>query len=570
MTAKQRIARALPIANWLPSYNKTFLSGDLSAGLTVGVMLIPQGMAYAMLAGLPPIHGLYAVTIPLLVYAILGTSRQLAVGPVAMVSLLAAAGIGALEPQTTADYLTYAFTLAFLVGIIQLGMGILRMGFVVNFLSHPVLSGFTSAAAIIIGLSQIKHLFKIDLPRSEHAHEILWAMAHNIKDVHWLTFALGVAGIIIIKYGKKIHARFPAPLAAVVLGIVAVTVFGLDERGVVVLGEVPSGLPGLSMPSFDGSAWSQLFPVALAISLVGFAESFAVAKAIQQRHKDYELRPNQELIGLGAANIGAAFFQGYPVTGGFSRTAVNDQAGAKTGMASIISAALIVLTLLFLTGLFVNLPSAILAAVVLVAVSGLIDVKEPISLWKRDRTDFAMLLVTFLATLTLGIEAGIIIGMVLSLVAVIYRASRPHMARMGRIPGTKTYRNIDRFNDLEIDEHRLVVRIDGALYFANTEYIRSTMMRWMDGKPISEIVFDLSTVPHIDSSAAHTMHSWIAEWHQQGINIKLSGTHGPVRDILKTWDIVAQVGENQCYLSVDDAIEEMHDPTHQAYVLETR
>ncbi len=570
MTIRQRFGQAFPIAEWLPQYNKTLLSGDLSAGLTVGVMLIPQGMAYAMLAGLPPIHGLYAVTIPLLVYAMLGTSRQLAVGPVAMVSLLAAAGIGALEPQSTGDYLMYAFTLAFLVGIIQLGMGILRMGFVVNFLSHPVLSGFTSAAAIIIGLSQIKHLFKIDLPRSEHAHEILWAMAHNIKDIHWLTFALGAAGIIIIKYGKKIHKQFPAPLAAVVLGIVMVSAFGLDDRGVVVLGEVPSGLPGFSMPSFDGSAWAQLFPVALAISLVGFAESFAVAKAIQQRHKDYDLRPNQELIGLGAANLGAAFFQGYPVTGGFSRTAVNDQAGAKTGMASIISAALIVLTLLFLTGLFVNLPSAILAAVVLVAVSGLIDVKEPMNLWKKDRTDFAMLMTTFLATLTLGIEAGIIIGMVLSLITVIYRASRPHMAKMGRIPGTETFRNIERFDNLETDENRMVVRIDGALYFANTEYIRSTLQRWMNDKPINELIFDFSTVPHIDSSAAHTLHNWIDEWHQQDINVKISGTHGPVRDIFNTWNIVAQVGENQFYLSVNDAIKGHKDSKHQEYVLESR
>lgn len=570
MTAMQRIAKALPIAQWLPSYNKSFLSGDLSAGLTVGVMLIPQGMAYAMLAGLPPIHGLYAVTIPLLVYAMLGTSRQLAVGPVAMVSLLAAAGIGALEPQTTTDYLTYAFTLAFLVGIIQLGMGMLRMGFVVNFLSHPVLSGFTSAAAIIIGLSQIKHLFKIDLPRSEHAHEILWAMAHNIKDIHWITFTLGVAGIIIIKYGKKIHQRFPAPLAAVVFGILAVSIFGLDERGVAVLGEVPSGLPGLSTPSFDGSIWAQLFPVALAISLVGFAESFAVAKAIQQRHKDYQLRPNQELIGLGAANLGAAFFQGFPVTGGFSRTAVNDQAGAKTGMASIISTALIVLTLLFLTGLFVNLPSAILAAVVLVAVSGLIDFKEPMTLWKKDRSDFAMLLATFLATLTLGIEAGIIIGMVLSLVAVIYRASRPHMARMGRIPGTDIFRNIDRFSELEYNTDTLVVRIDGALYFANTEYIRSTLAKWMDEHPIKQMIFDLSTVPHIDSSAAHTLHNWVHEWQKQGIRIAFSGTHGPVRDTLKSWSIVMLVGEDQCYLSVNDALKEVHDPKHQAYVLEAR
>ncbi len=571
MSFKNILSNIFPIADWLPKYNKSYLSGDLSAGLTVGVMLIPQGMAYAMLAGLPPIHGLYAVTIPLLVYAFMGTSRQLAVGPVAMVSLLAAAGIGALEPQSTGDYLTYAFTLAFLVGIIQLGMGLLRMGFVVNFLSHPVLSGFTSAAAIIIGLSQIKHLFKIELPRSEHAHEIIWALVHNIKDIHWITFALGAVGIVIIKYGKKIHKRFPAPLAAVIFGILAVTFFNLDESGVVVLGSVPSGLPGLSMPSFEGHAWAQLFPVALAISLVGFAESFAVAKAIQQRHKDYELRPNQELIALGGANIGAAFFQGYPVTGGFSRTAVNDQAGAKTTLASIISAALIVLTLLFLTGLFVNLPSAILAAVVLVAVSGLIDFKEPVALWKKDRSDFAMLLATFLATLTLGIEAGIIAGMVLSLVAVIYRASRPHMARLGRIPGSNIFRNIDRFDELEMAKDTLIVRIDGALYFANTTFIRNSIESWLQNTTsTNRLVLDLSSVPHIDSSAAHALHEWIDEWQKSGMVVSLSGTHGPVRDILQKWRIIQQVGESQCYLSLSEAVDGVQDAEHLSYALEAR
>ena len=563
------LSKYIPALEWLNPYKKDNLSGDFSAGLTVGVMLIPQGMAYAMLAGLPPIHGLYAVTVPLLLYALFGSSRQLAVGPVAMVSLLAAAGIGALEPTGPESYLLYAITLAFMVGAIQFVMGILRLGFVVNFLSHPVLSGFTSAAAIIIGLSQVKHLLKIDLPRSEHAHEIIWAMFQNIGDLHWITFGLGVAGIIIIKFGKKIHARFPSPLVAVVVGIIVVSVFNLEESGVAVLGAVPSGLPGLSMPTFEAGAWSALLPVALAISLVGFAESFAVAKAIQNKHKDYQLKPNQELIGLGMANFGAAFFQGYPVTGGFSRTAVNDQAGAKTGLASVISAGLIVVTLLFLTGLFENLPTSILAAVVLVAVSGLIDFKEPISLWKKDRTDFFMLLATFAITLTMGIEIGIISGMVLSLIAVIQRASKPHMARLGQIPGTMVFRNIDRFQNLDVYDNKLIIRIDGSMYFANLEHIKSRLDSWVSESPkLEELIIDFSSVPHIDSSGAHALHDWIDDLQKSGISVSLCNMHGPVRDILHVWKINEQVGVERCFLSLEQAVEGNNGQDLSPYALQ--
>lgn len=552
----QRLKTFMPIFDWLPNYKKSWLSGDLSAGLTVGIMLIPQGMAYAMLAGLEPIHGLYAVTVPLLLYAVFGTSRQLAVGPVAMVSLLTAAGISALGPAGPAEYLLYAVTLAFLVGLIQAGMGLLRLGFVVNFLSHPVISGFTSAAAIIIGLSQIKHLFRINLPSSEHAHEVVYAIFQNIGDIHWVTFAIGLLGIVIIKYGKKIHKAFPAPLVAVVVGILLVWGFGLTANGVKIVGDVPGGLPGFSLPSFDTSGWVTLLPIALTISFVGFAESFAVAKTIQAKHKNYKLDANQELIALGASNFGAAFFQGYPVTGGFSRTAVNNDAGAKTTMSSIISAALVVLTLLFFTGLFYNLPNAILAAVVLVAVSGLIDVKEPIKLWKKDKSDFAMLMATFIVTLTLGIETGILTGMVLSLVMVIYRASRPHMAELGRVPGTNTFRNIKRFDDLEVRKEVLIVRVDGPIYFANVSYIHSKLLKWVArrGKNLKMIVLNMDSVTNIDSTGAHELFEWIQDWRAAEIDVSISGAKGPVRDKLHSWGLIHSVGADHMFLDDEGAM----------------
>ncbi|MEX2512427.1 MAG: solute carrier family 26 protein [Cyclobacteriaceae bacterium] len=545
-----KIKEYFPFLEWISQYSKNDFRGDIIAGITVGIMLIPQGMAYAILAGLEPIHGLYVVTVPLLLYAIFGTSRQLAVGPVAMVSLLTAAGIASLGADSPEEYLLYAITLAFLVGMIQFLMGFLRLGFVVNFLSHPVINGFTSAAAIIIGLSQIKHLFNISLPNSEHVQEMIIALYQNIGGVHWITLGIGILGIIIIKYGKNIHPFLPAPLLAVVVGILLVWGLDLTDHGVKIVGAVPSGLPGFSLPSFDLEGWVTLFPIALTISLVGFAESFAVAKTIQAKHKNYRLSANQELIALGIANFGAAFFKGYPITGGFSRTAVNNQAGAKTPMASVFSALLIVLTLLFFTGLFYYLPSTILAAVVLVAVAGLIDIKEPINLWKKDKTDFSMLLATFLVTLTLGIETGIITGMVLSLLVVIYRASRPHMAQLGRVPGTNIFRNIRRFKDLEIMDHLMIVRIDGPIYFANVEYIRDKMGKWLDERrdKTKMIIFNMESVTSIDSTGAHELYEWIINWRKNEIDVCITGTKGPVRDVLSRWNLIECIGADHVFM----------------------
>jgi SulP family sulfate permease len=552
----QNVKGYIPILEWLPKYQKSDLQGDISAGLTVGIMLIPQGMAYAMLAGLEPIHGLYAVTVPLILYAIFGTSRQLAVGPVAMVSLLTAAGIATLNASSPEQYLLYALSLAFLVGLIQFGMGLFKLGFVVNFLSHPVISGFTSAAAIIIGLSQIKHLFRINLPNSEHIQEMVVAIFQNIGDIHWITFGIGVVGIIIIKYGKKIHKSFPAPLVAVIVGIALVSGFDLTSQGVKIVGDVPSGLPSFSTPSFDLNTWRTLIPIALTISLVGFAESFAVAKTIQAKHKNYRLNANQELTALGIANFGAAFFQGYPVTGGFSRTAVNNDAGAKTTLSSIFSAILIVLTLLFFTGLFYNLPSAILAAVVLVAVSGLIDFKEPVHLWHKDKADFAMLVATFVITLTLGIETGIISGMVLSLLVIIYRASRPHIAQLGRVPGTNTFRNISRFNNLEVRDDLLMVRIDGPIYFANVEFIKDKLDLWISdkGKHVKMLVFNMESVTNIDSTGAHELNEWINTWRKSGMDISMTSIKGPVRDVLNRWALLESVGSDHIFLDDSTAL----------------
>lgn len=570
---KMTIKQFIPALSWLPNYKKKNLKGDISAGLTVGVMLIPQGMAYAMIAGLPPIYGLYAATIPLIIYALLGTSRQLAVGPVAMVSLLTAAGVGALAEGGTETYIMLAITLAFLVGAIQFLLGVFKLGFLVNFLSHPVISGFTSAAALIIGLSQLKHLLGINIPGSHHIHTILISAFEKFGEINWLIFAVGIAGIIIIKGVKLINKSIPGPLAAVLFGTLAVWGFGLADKGVKIVGEVPSGLPGFSLPSLDMVTLQSLVPVALAIALVSFMESIAVAKAIQAKHKDYKVLPNQELIALGMANIGGSFLQSYPTTGGFSRTAINDQSGANTGLASIISALLIVLTLLFLTPLFYFLPKAILASVIMVAVFGLIDVKEARHLWKANKTDFWMLVVTFIATLTLGIEQGIGLGVILSLVMVIFRTTRPHVAILGRVPQTTHYRNVDRFEGLEEPEGLKILRFDAQLYFANTSFFKDTLEELLaNHKNLKVLLLDFGTISQMDSSAIHALEEVVDDYRANGKEIYFSGVKGPVRDAMTRGHIIEKIGKQNFFMSKEDAVGFYRDQKNQttgSYILQT-
>ncbi len=572
------LKKVIPVLAWLPQYNRGHLKGDLAAGLTVGVMLIPQGMAYAMIAGLPPIYGLYASTIPLIIYALLGTSRQLAVGPVAMVSLLTATGIGALAQGGTETYIALAITLAFFVGLIQFLIGAFRLGFLVNFLSHPVISGFTSAAALIIGLSQLKHLLGIEIGQTHHVHEIIIQAIEKFSEVNWVTMAIGLGGIAVIILAKKINKSIPSQLLAVVFGILLVWLFGLTSSGVKIVGEVPSGLPSFSTPTWSGESLKSLLPVALAIALVSFMESIAVAKAIQAKHNDYQVDANQELMALGLANVGGSFLQSYPVTGGFSRTAVNDQAGAKTGLSSFISAILIILTLLFLTPLFYYLPNAILASVIMVAVFGLIDYKEAIHLWRTDRSDFLMLTVTFMATLTLGIELGIGIGVLLSLAIIIFQTSRPHIAVLGNVPNSHFYRNKDRFKDVICDNTLLIVRCDAQLFFANMDYFKETLKNLVaeKGNKLEAIIINGESINQIDSSALHELDRMITDYKSRKITWYFTGLKGPVRDAFQKVGLIEKVGANHFFMSVHEAVKFHTDGResnlniqHQTYTLQS-
>ncbi len=562
----------LPFLDWLFPYDKRNLSGDFSAGLTVGVMLIPQGMAYAMLAGLPPIYGLYASTIPLIVYALLGTSRQLAVGPVAMVSLLISSGVGSLAAIGSPEFVTYAILLAFMIGVIQFVMGIFRLGFIVNFLAHPVISGFTSAAAFIIGFSQLKHLLGINLPRGK-VHEILLGVLDHIDKIHLPTLLLGLSAILILLGVKRMKKRIPAPLIVVVLGMMVVYFLGLDDKGVRIVKDIPSGLPSFALPSFDINSISTLMPIALTISFISFMESIAVAKALEAKHKSYQVVPNQELIGLGLANLLGSLFSAFPVTGGFSRTAVNDQSGAKTGLASLFSAGLIIITLLFLTPYFYYLPTAILAAIIFVAIFGLIDFKEARYLWKNDKKDFALFMTTALITLFVGIEQGILTGVVLSIGLLVYNVSYPHIAELGAVPDSWEYRNLSRFDNLEVYEDILIFRFDAQLFFANVGAFKNYIYDKVKYNPkIKHIIVEASVITHLDSSAIHMLSDLKYTLQKRGVQLYFSDVKGPTRDTLKKYGFLNEDNVQNFFLCTKDAVEVIKndkEQKHQDFVLQT-
>ena len=546
-----------PILDWLPNYKKTHFSGDLFAGLTVGVMLIPQGMAYAMLAGLPPIFGLYAAFVPQIIYAFMGTSRQLAVGPVAMDSLLVAAGLGALAISKIEDYISMAVFLAFFMGVIQLLLGILRMGFLVQLLSKPVINGFTSAAAIIIGMSQFKHLLGIQVPSNNQLHVLLIDIFGQLDNTNGYALGLGVLSMIIIWGFKKWIPKFPGILVAVVLSILVVYWTRWDLNGLRIVGDVPEGLPAISFPRITMENIQTLLPTALTLALVAFLEAVSVAKAIQEQHKDYEINANQELRALGLSNIVGSFFQSYPTTGGFSRTALNHFAGAKTGLSFLISAAVVATTLLFLTPLFYYMPLTTLAALVIVAVSSLIDLKYPLVLLKTRMDEFLLLNFTFLTTLFVGITQGILFGVALSLVLLIYRISNPHFAFLARIKGSSIFKNIERFpSEVEDRDDLIIIRFDAPLFFGNRDFFKKIILEAASKKQqtLKAIILNAESINYIDSSALDTLLEMVRVCKSNNTRFIIAGAIGPARDVLLKKKVRKTIGSKNFFVSIALAV----------------
>jgi len=400
----KKIKELIPILEWLPNYNSSRFKGDFIAGITVSIILIPQGIAYALIAGIPPIYGLYCALVPQLVYAIFGSSRQVAIGPVAMDSLIVATGVSTLALAGSDSYIAIAILLAFMVGSIQFLLGVFRLGFIVNFLSKPVISGFTSAVALTIGVNQFRNLFGVDFVQSDQIQYVLEDIWFNIIDFNVHTTVIGLISVGVIILLRKINKKIPNALLVVVVGILTIRYLGDEFSDVAIVKDIPSGLPSFSFPEMDISQIKELLPIALTLVMVGYLETISIGKSLEAKQDEYKLRPNQELIALGLSNIIGSWFKAYPSTSSFSRSAINQESGATTGMASLVSVVMVLLTLLFLTPLFYHLPKTVLAAIIIVAVFGLVNIKEAIFLWKANNLDFWLLVVTLFSTLLFGIE----------------------------------------------------------------------------------------------------------------------------------------------------------------------
>lgn len=553
------LVRALPVLGWGRNYTRAAFSADLVAAVIVTIMLIPQSLAYAMLAGLPPETGLYASILPILAYAVFGTSRALAVGPVAVVSLMTAASLGRVAEAGTAGYAQAALVLALLSGGILLAMGLFRMGFIANFLSHPVIAGFITASGVLIAASQLGAILGIKV-QGQTLPELAIALWQGRGAVDPVTLAIGAgaAGFLFwVRRGMKPALRRmgvsprladlltkAGPVAAVV--VTTALTWGLALK-VAVVGEVPQSLPPLTLPPFDLDLWKRLFLPALMISVVGFVESVSVAQTLAAR-KRQRIAPNQELIGLGAANLLAAFSGGFPVTGGFARSVVNADAGAETPAAGAFTALGLALAAVALTPLIFFLPKATLAATIIVAVLGLVDFGILSRTWAYSRADFAAVAVTILVTLGLGVERGVASGVLLSLLMFLYRTSRPHVAEVGLVPGSQHFRNVLR-HQVVTRPNLLTLRIDGSLWFANARFLEDLILaRVTDAPGLTDVVLMCSAVDEIDMSALESLEAITHRLKDMGLRLHLSEVKGPVMDRLRRSDLL-QVLTGQVFLS---------------------
>ena len=546
----------IPILNWLPDYKSEYLKDDFIAGVTVAVLLIPQGMAYALIAGLPPIYGLYAALTPQIIYAFLGTSRQLAVGPVAMDSLLVAAGLGALSIVDSNQYIQMAILLALTIGAIQFLLGLLKMGFIVNFLSKPVISGFTSAGAIIICLNQLRHILGISISQSNKIHVFTSALMQSETPINLHSLIIGIVSIILLILIKGWSSKIPSALVIVVIGICWVTFTNQIQPSVAIVGNIPDGLPNFSFPPLKWEIIKELIPISLTIALVAFMEAISIAKSIQEKHKTYEINPNQELLALGASNMIGSFFQSYPTTGGFSRTAVNNEAGAKTGVAALISALIVAIILTFFTDWFYYLPKSVLGAIIIVAVIKLIDYKYAIRLYKIRKDEFLVLLITFIATLFIGITEGILFGIIFSFLLLVYRTSKPHYAFLGRIGSTNYFKNVKRFPDeVVLRDDLIILRFDAQLFFGNIHFFKKLVFDSLNKNPrkVKGFIINARSMNYIDSTAIEQLIDIIEKIQEKGIRVMLVGATGPTRDSVIKSKLINVVKKGNLFITSGDA-----------------
>jgi len=566
-------ARFLPPLAWLRGYGGSTLASDLLAAVIVTIMLIPQSLAYALLAGLPPEMGLYASILPLVAYALFGTSRTLSVGPVAVASLMTATAVGKVAQAGTADYASAAVAMALMSGLMLAAMGLLRFGALSNLLSHPVVSGFITASGIIIAMSQLRHILGI------HAHgETLLDLGHSLLvhlgDFNAVTLGTGVAALLFLFWVRRGLAPLLAragltettagmvakagPVLIIVVTTLASFLGGFEARGVAIVGTVPSGLPAFSTPVFDAELWSELAVSALLVSIIGFVESVSVGRTLAAKRRQ-AIDANQELIALGAANVASGLSSGFPVTGGFSRSVVNFDAGAETQLASVFTAAGIALAALFLTPVLYFLPKATLAATIIVAVTSLIDWGIVRLAWRYSRSDFIAVTATIAVTLALGVELGVLAGIIASIALHLHKTSRPHIAVVGTVPGTEHYRNIER-HEVVTYPNLVSIRVDESLYFVNAAYLESAIYGIVAARPaVEHVILQCAAVNEVDLSALEALENIDHRLRERGITLNLSEVKGPVMDGLKRTDFLDHLS-GQVFLSHHQAVEALRPP----------
>lgn len=568
------------VPDWVKTYRRDLLPGDITASLIVTVMLIPQSLAYAMLAGLPPEIGLYASVLPLVAYALLGTSMTLAVGPVAVASLMTASALAPMAVPGSPEYIALAITLSMLSGIMLLVFGVLRLGFLAYFLSHPVISGFISGSAILITISQLKHIFGVQAT-SGNVLATVYDIAVALPNANTATTLIGITTLAFLLFARKVLGRLLqkagipsdaaallgrlAPMVAVILSIFVVSRLDLaNTANVSIVGAVPHGLPALKLVIPSHNDLASLWLPALLISLVGFVESVSVAQSLALKRQQ-KINPDRELLGLGAANVASAISGGYPVTGGFARSVVNFSAGANTPLAGVLSAVLMAIVIASLTGLFYNLPQAVLSATIIVAVTSLIDVKTIKETWHYDRADALSLLATLVGVVVLGVEAGVILGVALSLAALVWRSSHPHIAIVGRVPGTEHFRNIKRHN-VDTLPNLLALRVDESLFFANAALVQGKIESLVATDANVKFVLLLCpAVNQIDSTALEALTQLQSSLDAKGITFMLAEVKGPVMDRLQPTELGHKL-EGMIFLSAHDAFSYVKQ--HSATALE--
>lgn len=548
----------LPFFQQLKAYNGKTFTQDLIGGLTVGVMLIPQGMAYAYLAEIPPVYGLYASIIPLLVYMLLGTSIYTAMGPAALTSLLAFSGLSHAGITDPDEFLNAIFVISLLSGLIQFLMGVLKLGLIVNFISKPVLKGFIFGAALTIFLSQLKSATGISF-NARGSIDTLIALVSNISTANLFTLLISGLSVFYLFYMKRFSKRIPNQLIVMIISLLAIYFFNTKDSGIDILGTIPEGLPSFSIPYMDWDLIKLLLPASITIAFISFVEVYAIGVSLEDKKNQGSLKPNQELIAIGLSKFVGSFFNAYPTSSSFSRSAVNKQAGTQTNLAPFFTVGLVVLTLLFLTPYFYFLPKAALAAIIFVAIIGLMDFPYYKALWRIDKRDFLMFAVTTLVTFLIGVQEGIITGVILSMMSLVYAVSFPHTAEIGLVKGSlDTFRNVDRYSETDIHDEILIFRFDAALSFANIpHFIKKLRIYEAKKKNLKFVIIDANAIDSIDTTSIDALKEISEKYKVNDIRMMITCLKGPVRDQFKKTNMFAILGEENFFPSISEAMRDI-------------